>query len=186
MSRLYSRGPAAGVFTLADRTPRIAEGVFVAPGCFVIGAVTVGRGSSVWYGASVRADLATISIGERTNIQDGCVLHADPDYPLVIGDDVVVGHRAVVHGCTVASRCLIGMGSVIMNGARIEEGSVIAAGAVVPEGATIPPRSLVAGVPGRVRREVSAETVAGISASAARYAELARRHAAALAGPDPD
>ncbi|HEX5848892.1 MAG TPA: gamma carbonic anhydrase family protein, partial [Rubrobacter sp.] len=127
--------------------PQVAESAWVAPGAFVIGDVHLGDESSVWYGAVLRGDTEPIRIGDRTNIQDGCILHADPGYPAIVGRGCVVGHNAVVHGCQVGDSCLIGMGATILNGSKIGDGSIVAAGAVVPEGREFPPRSLIVGVP---------------------------------------
>ncbi|MBM0236001.1 gamma carbonic anhydrase family protein [Micromonospora sp. ATA32] len=130
--------------------------------------------------AACCADTEDISIGAGSNIQDGCVVHADPGFPTVVGSGVSVGHRAVLHGCTIEDDVLIGMGSVILNGARIGSGSLVAAGAVVLEGTVIPPGSLVAGLPARVRRELSEDERAGIVRNAEGYANRARAHAAAM------
>ena len=126
------------------------DGAFVAENAAVLGRVTLGPGSSVWYGVTIRADLDTITIGSHTNVQDGCVLHCDPDKPLSIGDYVTIGHQAMVHGRSIGDRCLIGIGSIILSGAVIGEGSLVAAGALVREDQVIPPRSLVVGIPCRV------------------------------------
>ena len=158
--------------------PVIAAGAWVAPGAYVIGNVSLAEGASVWYGAVLRADLAPIDIGAGSNIQDGCVVHTDPDFPVSVGRGVSVGHRAVLHGCTVADDALIGMGAVVLNGARIGTGSLVAAGSVVLEGSDIPPHSLVAGVPGKVRRETSEAEREHIRANAAAYAKLRDAHAA--------
>lgn len=134
--------------------PRIDPSAFVAPSADVVGDVTLGRETSVWYGCVLRGDIAPIRVGEQTNIQDLTVVHVDVDSPTVIGSRVGIGHRAIIHGCTIEDGCLIGMGAIILSGARIGEGSLVAAGAVVTEGAEVPPGSLVIGVPGRVVRQV--------------------------------
>lgn len=157
--------------------PDVADDAWVAPTAVLVGQVQLGSASSVWYGAVLRGDAATITVGARTNVQDGCVVHADPGFPASIGDGVVVGHGAVVHGCTVEDGCLVGMGSRVLNGARIGAGSLVAAGAVVLEGTQVPPGSLVAGVPAKVRRPLTDEETAGIRAGADHYVEQARRHA---------
>ena len=169
------------VLAIGDRVPRIDPTVFLASGAKVLGDVTLGAHSSIWYTTVLRADTESITIGAGTNLQDGCVMHADPGFPAVIGDGVCIGHRAVLHGCVIADAVLVGMGAVVLNGARVGTGSLIAAGAVVPEGAVIPEGSLVAGVPGKVRRELSADERAHIVDSAARYRERAAEHRAALA-----
>ena len=157
--------------------PEVADDAWVAPGAYLVGRVTVGSRSSVWYGAVLRGDGDAISVGVGSNVQDGTVVHADPGFPAVIGDGVVVGHGAVVHGCTVEDGSLIGMGSRVLNGARIGAGSLVAAGAVVLEGTQVPPGSLVAGVPAKVRRPLTDDESAGIRAGAEQYVERARQHA---------
>ena len=159
-----------------DTFPRIAESAWVAPGAYVIGDVHLGEASSVWYGAVLRGDTEPIRIGARSNVQDGCVLHADPGYPAVVGEGCVVGHNAVVHGCEVGDRCLIGMSATILNGAKIGEGSIVAAGALVPEGREFPARSLIVGVPARRLGEVNDEQRQDIARGARTYIERATEH----------
>lgn len=170
------------VLPIGDRVPQIDPTVFLAPGASVLGDVTIGAHSGIWYTTVLRADTESITIGSGTNLQDGCVMHADPGFPAVLGDNVSVGHRAVLHGCVIADQVLVGMGAVIMNGAKIGTRSLIAAGAVVPEGMEIPEGSLVAGVPGKVRRELSDEERENLLGSAVRYQARANEHRAALAG----
>jgi len=158
--------------------PKVDPTAFVAPNAVVVGAVTVGAGASVWYGAVLRADAESITVGAQTNIQDNCTLHADPSFPAVLGERVSVGHNAVLHGCTVEDDVLVGMGAVVLNGARIGAGSLIAAGAVVPQGMQVPPGSLVAGVPAKVKRELTEDERAGIKANGEGYQLLAAAHAA--------
>src|ERR1700734_498823 len=161
---------------LAQHRPVIAESAFVAPGAVLIGRVTVTAGASIWYAAVLRADLDSIFIGERSNIQDGCVLHADPGVPLALGADVTVGHNATLHGCTVEDQVLIGMGAIVLNGSHVGRHSIIAAGALLTEGQQVPEGVLVAGVPGKVRRELSEAEHAAIERNAASYVELAELH----------
>jgi len=142
--------------------------------------VYLGEESSVWYGAVLRGDTEPIRIGARTNIQDGCVLHADPGYPAVVGEECVVGHRAVLHGCEIGDGCLIGMSATILNGAKIGEGSIVAAGALVPEGREFPARSLIIGAPAKRVREVSEEQTQDIAQGARTYVERAAEHREAL------
>ena len=150
--------------------PTLGEGVFVAPGAHVIGDVEIGDHSSIWFNTVVRGDVDYIRIGHRTNIQDGSICHGMLDEcPLILGDFVTVGHGAILHGCTVESHCLIGMGATIMNNVRVGEGSIVAARALLTENTDIPPRSLVMGTPGRVKRELTDEEVAGIDEYARRY-----------------
>ncbi|MGH3368061.1 MAG: gamma carbonic anhydrase family protein [Nocardioidaceae bacterium] len=156
--------------------PAIADDAWIGPGAIVVGAVVLASKASVWYGSVVRADGDRIEIGYRSNIQDGCVLHADPGYPVSLGRDVSVGHRAVVHGAVVGDNVLIGMGAVVMNGVRIGTDSLIAAGTVLLEDTEVPPRSLVAGVPGRVRRSLTDEEVAGVRRAATDYERMTAQH----------
>jgi carbonic anhydrase/acetyltransferase-like protein (isoleucine patch superfamily) len=149
--------------------------VFLAAGAVVVGNVSIGEDSSVWFNAVLRGDTEAIRIGCRTNIQDGCVLHADPGFPCVLGDGVTVGHAAVVHGATIANNVLIGMRSVVMNGAQIGENSLVAVGAVVTEGTIVPPGSLVVGLPGKVKRPLTEAELAHIRFAAEHYVQNARR-----------
>jgi carbonic anhydrase/acetyltransferase-like protein (isoleucine patch superfamily) len=162
-------------------SPAVHETAFVAPTASLIGEVVLGASASVFYGATVRADTTPIRIGDGTNLQDNVVVHADPGFPAVIGNRVSVGHGAVVHGCTIEDDCLVGMGATVLNGAVIGTGSLVAAGAVVLEGTVVPPRSLVAGVPAKVRRELTDDEVQGIRDNADRYRALAEEHRRATA-----
>jgi carbonic anhydrase/acetyltransferase-like protein (isoleucine patch superfamily) len=163
-----------------DAYPEVAPSAWVAPGAYVIGDVHLGEQSSVWYGAVLRGDTEPIRVGARTNIQDGCILHADPGYPAIVGEDCVVGHRAVVHGCVIERGCLIGMGATILNGARVEEGSIVAAGALVPENKEFPPRSLIVGIPARVAKDVNEEQSEDIARGVREYVERAAAHRESL------
>lgn len=154
--------------------PDIGKEVYIAPTADVIGDVRLGDGSSVWHCAVVRGDVWRITVGERSNIQDGCVCHVTTGGPdLVIGRSVTVGHRAVLHSCTVEDGCMIGMGAIVLDGAVIGEGSIVAAGSVVLEGTRVPSRSLVAGVPGKVKKQLDEETVRAIYGRAEEYHRLA-------------
>lgn len=153
---------------------RIAETSWIAPNAVVIGDITLGEDSSVWYLSVVRADSDVIRIGDRTNIQDGTIIHVDAGQPCTIGDEVSIGHRAVLHGCTIEDDALVGIGAIVLNGAVVGRGSVIAAGAVIPEGMTIAPRSLVVGVPGKVVGTVSAELSVRVESTWVHYADLTR------------
>ena len=163
-----------------DAFPEIADSAWVAPGARVIGDVHLGEESSVWYGAVLRGDTEPINIGARTNVQDGCILHADPGYPAVVGEGCVVGHKAIVHGCEIGDNCLVGMNATILNGAKIGEGSIVAAGAVVPEGREFPPHSLVVGIPAKRVGDVSEEQADDISRGASEYVERAKAHRESL------
>lgn len=164
------------ILPIAGHAPQLHPQSWVAPNATLIGRVTLAAGSSAWYGAILRAEAEPIEIGAGTNIQDGVTIHVDPGFPARIGAGVSVGHNAVLHGCTVEDDSLIGMGAVVLNGATIGAGSLVAAGAVVPQGAVIPPRSMVAGVPGKVRRELSDDEVANIRTNAQLYQELVKLH----------
>ncbi|WP_054813335.1 gamma carbonic anhydrase family protein [Nocardia arizonensis] len=159
--------------------PEIDDSAWIAPTAIVLGRAKLAEQVSIWYGAVVRADIEDITIGARTNIQDGCVLHADPGFPLTVGAGVSVGHNAILHGCTIGDEVLVGMGATVLNGAVIGEGSLIAANALIPEGARIPPGSLVAGVPGKVRRELTAADREGIRLNSAVYLHNTQMHRSA-------
>ncbi len=156
---------------LESGAPVIDEEAFVAPTAVVVGAVTMGPRSSIWYGAVARADAEVIEIGPDSNVQDGCTLHSDPGFPLVLGRGVTVGHRVVLHGARVDDDVLVGMGSVVMNGAHIGSGSIVAAGAVVTQGKEFPPGSVIAGVPARVVREATDDDLLHIRGNAASYTD---------------
>ncbi len=163
-----------------DASPQVAPSAWVAPGAYVIGDVHLGEGSNVWYGAVLRGDTEPIKIGARTNVQDGCVLHADPGYPALVGEGCVVGHKAIVHGCDIGDNCLIGMNATILNGAKIGEGSIVAAGALVAENKEFPPRSLIVGVPAKRVKDVSDEQTADIARGVRTYLERAASHRRSL------
>ena len=137
--------------------PKIHNSVFVAPGAMIIGDVTIGAESSVWFNCVLRGDLEPIRIGCRTNIQDGTVIHMDKEIPCLIGDDVTVGHGAILHSCAIENKALIGMGAILLTGCQIGEEAIVAAGTLVREGQEIPARTIAMGVPAKVRREVTEE-----------------------------
>lgn len=147
---------------------------FIAPGAVVLGDVTIGADSSVWFGAVVRGDTEAIRIGRQTNVQDGCVLHADEGFPCTLGDRVTLGHGAIVHGATVEDECLIGMRAVVMNGAKIGKGSIVAVGSIVTEGTQIPPNSVAMGQPAKVRRETTERDRERIRHAAEHYVAAAK------------
>ena len=170
---------SASVLSVAGLSPEVDESAFLAAGARVIGDVRLGPESSVWYNAVLRGDSASITVGAGSNLQDNVSVHVDAGGPVVIGENVSVGHNAVVHGCTVEDGCLIGMGSVILSGAVIGAGSLVAGGALVLGGTIIPPGSMVAGVPAKVRRELTDEEKLGIlrNAEVYRAGVLAHREA---------
>jgi carbonic anhydrase/acetyltransferase-like protein (isoleucine patch superfamily) len=155
-----------------DHTPQVLAGSFVAPTATLIGQVHIGENVSIMFGAVIRADREAITVGDGSNLQDTAVLHGDPGFPTHIGAGVSVGHGAIVHGAHIGDHCLIGMGATVLNGAQIGEGCLIAAGTVILEGTVIPPRSLVAGVPGKIRRAITDEEFHAILVNAATYREL--------------
>ncbi|MEO0078434.1 MAG: gamma carbonic anhydrase family protein [candidate division WOR-3 bacterium] len=169
------------IIELEGSTPQIAPDVFIAANATVIGQVTVGRGSSIWFGTVVRGDMAPITIGADTNIQDLSMVHVDYDTPTVIGNRVVVGHRAIIHGATVEDDCIIGMGAILLNRSRVGAGSIVAAGAVLREDFVVPPGSLVAGVPAVVKRPLNAAETDRIRRNAQDYALRAQRYREELA-----
>ena len=142
------------IYAFNGKTPRIAASAFIAPGAVIIGDVEIGEDASVFYGAVLRADVNAIRVGARTNIQDNSVLHVDRDAPCTLGEDVTVGHKALVHGASIGDGTLVGMSSSVLSRAVVGAVSLIAAGAVVLEGQEIPAKSLAAGVPAKVRREL--------------------------------
>ncbi len=165
------------IISLPDgRAPVVADSAFVAAGAKIVGDVSLGNETGVWYNAVLRGDSDAIAIGDRSNLQDGVAVHVDPGHPVRMGTDVSVGHNAVVHGCTIGDTVLVGMGAVILSGANIGDEVLIAGGAVVLGGTDIPSRSLVAGVPAKVRRELTDDEVESIRENAAHYVENARLH----------
>lgn len=161
---------------IGGKDPEIDPEAFVAPTACVIGDVVLHAGASVWYGAVVRGDTERITVGASANVQDNVTLHADPGFPVTVGERVSIGHNAVVHGATVGDDCLIGMGATVLNGAVIGAGSLVAAQALVPQGMVVPPGSLVAGVPAKVKRELTAEEREGVTLNGTLYADLAKAH----------
>ena len=162
------------VYALGDDEPDIHDLAYVAPDAVVIGRVTIGPEASIWPGAVLRGDHGTITVGARTSVQDGTIVHCTADYPTVIGADCVVGHNAHLEGCVVEDGCLIGSGSITLNRVVVGAGSIVAAAALVPEGFVVPPRSLVAGVPATIKR--SGIDASWTQESVRHYVETAREH----------
>ncbi|HET7312863.1 gamma carbonic anhydrase family protein [Salinisphaera sp.] len=164
-------------YRLGDIAPEVpANGdYFIAENATVVGRVRLAERSSIWFNAVVRGDQEPIVIGEASNVQDACVLHTDPGYPLTLGARVTVGHQAMLHGCTIGDNSLIGIQAVVLNGATIGRNCLIGAGALIAEGKTIPDNSLVMGAPGRVKRELEAEEIEALGHGAAHYVENYRR-----------
>ena len=166
------------ILDFGGRSPAIDPSAWTAPNATLIGGVTLGQNASVFYGSVLRADADDITIGDGSNIQDNVSVHCDSGLPMTVGKRVSVGHSAVLHGCTIEDDCLIGMGATVLNRAVIGAGSLVAAGAVVLEGTVVPPGSLVAGVPAKVRRELTNDERLALTANATHYVELSRQHAA--------
>ena len=179
--------PGVTIVPFNGHTPQIDDSAWIAPGCTIVGNVTIGAESSVWYNCVLRADVSRIVIGERTNVQDGSVLHCDPERPgdpdgspLLIGDDVLIGHMAMVHGCIIEDRGFVGLGAIAMNKAVIASDSMLAAGAMLTEGKRMEPRSLWAGRPAKPLKDLSDAAIAGMRLGVAHYAENAKAHRQAM------
>lgn len=159
------------------KSPRLGERVFVAENASLIGDVRIGDDCSIWYGTVLRGDVNAIEIGSGTNIQDNCVVHVTHEsWPTVIGAEVTIGHAAIVHGCTVGRGALIGMGSRVLDGAVVGESALVGAGALVPEGMNVPPRTLVVGVPARVKRPLTDEELARLDQSWRHYIDYKEKY----------
>jgi carbonic anhydrase/acetyltransferase-like protein (isoleucine patch superfamily) len=163
------------IYALDDIVPEIDADSWIAPGARIVGRVRLAAGASVWFGAAIRGDTEQITLGEGSNVQENCVLHADPGFPLTIGRNCTIGHGAILHGCTIGDETLVGMGAVVLNGARIGRNCLLGAGALVGEGKEIPDGSLVLGSPGRVVRELDAAARAGLRQAAEGYQANMRR-----------
>jgi carbonic anhydrase/acetyltransferase-like protein (isoleucine patch superfamily) len=168
------------IYELDGHVPNISATAYVAEGATIIGRVTLGEHASVWPGAVIRADDDTITIGARSNIQDGAVLHVDPGLPMTIGADVTVGHLATLHGCTIGDGALIGLGAIVYNRAVIGRDSLVGAGAIVTEGKSFPERSLIVGAPAQLKRELDDAAVAGLRSNVAAYVARGEHYRAKL------
>jgi carbonic anhydrase/acetyltransferase-like protein (isoleucine patch superfamily) len=164
------------VYSVADKTPKLPVSSWIAPTAVVIGNVTLGENSSVWWNAVIRGDTEHIVIGANSNVQDGSVLHADPGIPLTLGEHVTIGHMAMLHGCTVGEGSLIGIKSVVMNRAVIGKECLIGANTLIPEGKIIPDRSLVVGSPGRILRTLTDAEIEQLRDTALHYVENAQTY----------
>ncbi|MSQ23472.1 MAG: gamma carbonic anhydrase family protein [Chloroflexi bacterium] len=171
------------LYPFRGRWPQLGEGAFVADGARLIGDVSLGEQSSVWFNAVLRADLAAISVGRSSNIQDNCTLHVDHHSPTVVGDQVTVGHGATLHGCTIEPLVLVGMGAVILSGAVVGSGSIVGAHSLITEHKVIPPRSLVLGSPGRVIRSVTDDELREILENVEHYVQMAGIYIGATVDP---
>lgn len=172
VDELRKRFPRAIIDRYLDLIPELADGVLLAPGAALVGDVRVGKDVSFWYGSVARGDIAPVMVGDRSNIQDGTVMHVGDQSPCIVGCDVVVGHRVMLHGCRVEDACLIGMQATLLDDCVIGEGSIVGAGALVTQRTKIPPLSLVLGVPGRVVRTLPPGAADEHRAQAAKYVRL--------------
>lgn len=168
------------LYAIDGAAPQVPASSWVAPSADLIGDVRLGEQVGIWFGAVIRADNTPIVLGDRTNIQEGAMLHSDPGVPLTVGADCTVGHHAILHGCTIGNGVLVGMGATVLNNAVIGDGCLIGAGALVTEGKSFPPGSLIVGAPAKAVRELSEEALAGLKASAAGYAARQAHFAANL------
>jgi carbonic anhydrase/acetyltransferase-like protein (isoleucine patch superfamily) len=170
------------LYEIDGKRPTLAEDgtSWVAPSADVIGDARLGHDVSIWFGAVIRADNTPIVVGDRTNIQDGAMLHSDPGAPLTIGAGCTVGHHAILHGCTLGDNVLVGMGATVMNGAVVGDNCLIGAGALITEGKRFPPGSLIMGVPAKAIRILDENAIASLGISAATYAGKGRQYADGL------
>ena len=157
------------IYALGDAVPEIDPSAWIAPSAVLIGKVRIEAGATVWFGAVIRGDNELITVGRGSNIQENCVMHTDPGYPLVVGPEVTVGHLAMLHGCTIGEGSLVGIGATILNGAVIGARCLIGAHALIPENRAIPDASLVMGAPGKVVKEVTPEQAERMAAGTATY-----------------
>jgi carbonic anhydrase/acetyltransferase-like protein (isoleucine patch superfamily) len=164
------------MMTYKDLSPTLGEGVFIAAGAHVIGALSVGRNSSIFYNSVVRADVNMITIGEGTNIQDNCTLHVNAQHPLEIANGVTVGHNVILHGCTIEDNVMIGMGAIVLDGAVIARDCIVAAGSLVPPGRKYPAGSMIMGSPAVVKRPLTDQEILSIGATAGRYITVKNNH----------
>ncbi len=176
MADLPAQHGGGALFALGELRPRLAHGVFVAPGSVLVGDVEIAEGSSVWFNCTMRADIEAIRIGRRSNLQDGTIVHADPGSPTIIGDDVLVGHMVMLHGCTIADRGFVGMGATLLNGARVESDGMLGAGALLTGGKVVRAGELWAGRPAKFVRALTEAEIAEMRQGAVRYAENAQRY----------
>ena len=168
------------IYELDGTAPELAPSAWVADNAQVMGRVSLGEDSSVWFGTTVRGDTESITVGRGSNIQDGSVLHADAGLPLVIGERVTVGHQVMLHGCSIGDESLIGIGAVVLNGAKIGKNCLVGAGALVTEGKEFPDGSMILGSPARVVRSLTPEQIEGLRQSAQHYIDNARLYARSL------
>ncbi|WP_425228057.1 gamma carbonic anhydrase family protein [Sphingomonas sp.] len=172
------------LYRIAGQEPTVHPRSWIAPSGELIGDVHLGEEASVWFGAVIRADNTPITIGAQANIQEGAMLHSDPDVPCIVGEGCTVGHHAILHGCTLGAYVLVGMGATVLNGAEIGEHCLIGAGALVTEGKVFPPGQLIVGSPARAVRALTDAQIAGLKLSAAHYVAKAKEYATGLVRVD--
>jgi len=179
--------PDVTILSVNGMTPKIHDSAFIAPGCRIIGDVTIGEDVSIWYNCVIRAEVNCVEIGARSNIQDGSVIHCDgpdplhPDgFPTLIGEDVLIGHMVMVHGCILHDHAFVGLSATLMNGSTMESNSMLAAGALLTQGKTVETRQLFAGTPARYVRDLTDDAIAGMHMGVAHYVENGRIHKKAL------
>lgn len=175
------RFPGAIILPWEGTWPTIAEDAFVAPGAVIIGNVTIGSQSSIWFQTVLRGDIAPITLGERSSVQDGTVVHVNMDAPTFIGNDVTVGHSALVHGTTVHDGVLVGMGAILMSYSEIGAGAVIAAGALIPERVQVPEHAVMVGMPAKQRSELDEKQASHLAGIPGRYVRVSRQYIAEIA-----
>lgn len=168
------------IYQIGDDIPEIDPSAYVSESATVIGKATIEAEASIWANATIRGDNERITIGARSNVQEGCVLHTDPGYPLTIAEDVTIGHQAMLHGCTIGSGALIGIQAVILNNARIGRNCLVGAGALVTEGKEFPDNSLIIGSPAKAVRTLSEEDIARMHANTANYVERGQHYRTSL------
>jgi gamma-carbonic anhydrase len=187
MSEAFDSRTDISIISIGGKAPQIDDTAFIAPGCRIIGDVTIGPESSIWYNCVIRAEVNRIVIGARSNIQDGSIVHCDGPvpgvpggYPTIIGDDVLIGHKVMVHGCILHDHAFVGMCATIMNGAVVEGDAMLAAGAMLTQGKRVESRQLWAGSPARYVRDLTDEQIAGMQLGVAHYTNNAKLHMAAI------
>lgn len=167
------------LYSFRGAYPKIGKDIFIADGAKIVGNVSIGSSSSVWYNATLRADVEAIIVGTQCHIQDNCVCHTDEGYSIILKSDVIVGHGVILHGCQIGENVLIGMGSIVLTGAVIEDNCIIGAGSLIKEGEVISAGSLVLGSPGKVKRKLCEREIANIREGVAYYTQLARKYLSA-------
>lgn len=177
----FETGQNANILSFRGKTPQIHKTVFICSGVHIIGDVIIGKNSSVWYNSVIRGDVNYIRIGEKTNIQDMCMLHVTHDtYPLNIGNNVTVAHSVTLHGCTIESNSLIGIGAIVLDGAKVEQNCLVAAGSLIKENFIVPSGTLVAGVPGKIIRDLTYEEINKIIQTSKNYLKYIKEYRSLL------